>query len=89
MIHDSDARRADMLMVVLGRNASGIYRTRYAYPAEQPTNWRHKVWGNKVESLHDPRRFGITTPAINPGARASTVLQPQSSRPAPDPTATS
>lgn len=89
VIHDADAKRADMLMMVLGRNAGGIYRTRYAYPAEQPKSWRHKVWRNTVASLHDPRRFGITAPAISPGARASTVPQPPPSKPARDPTATS
>lgn len=40
-IHDADAKRADMLMVMLGRSASGIYRTRDAYPAEQPRSRRH------------------------------------------------
>lgn len=87
VIHDADAKRADMLMMVLGRSASGIYRTRYAYPADQPKSWRRKVWRNTVESLHDPRRFGITTSAINPGARASTEPRQPSSKPAHDPTA--
>lgn len=89
VIHDADAKHADMLMVVLGRSASGVYRTRYAYPAEQPRSWRHKVWRNAIESLHDPSRFGIAAPAISPGARASTVPRSPSSRPAHDPTAMS
>ena len=38
--------------------------------------WYHKVWRNKIESLHDPRRFGITTPAISPEARASIAPRP-------------
>ena len=43
VIQDADAKRADMLTMVLRRNASGIYRTRCAYPAEQPKSWRHWV----------------------------------------------
>ena len=35
VIHDSDAKRADMLMVVIGCSHEGIYRTRYAFP--EPT----------------------------------------------------
>jgi hypothetical protein len=89
VIQDAGAQRADKPMTVLGRNGSGIYRTRYAYPAEQPKSWRHKVRRNTVESLHDPRRFGVATPAINPGARASTEPRQPSSKPAHDPTATS
>lgn len=89
VVHDADAKRSDMLMVVLGRSASGVYRTRYAYPAEQPRSWRHKVWRNTIESLHDPSRFGIAAPAVSLGARASTVPQSPSSRPPHDPTAMS
>jgi hypothetical protein len=60
VIHDDDAKRPDMLMVVLGRTRAGIYRTRYAFPDQQPKSWRKKIWRNTEESLHDPRRFGIT-----------------------------
>jgi hypothetical protein len=63
VIHDDDAKRPDMLMVVLGRSKAGIYRTRYAFPDQQPKPWRRKVWRNTVESLHDPRRFGIALKA--------------------------
>lgn len=59
VIHDADAKRADMLMIVIGRDASGVYRTRYAFPWAQPRPWRRKVWRNTVECLHDPELFGI------------------------------
>ena len=61
-IHDDDAKRANVLMVVIGRSRVGVYRTRYAFPAGLPRSWRRKVWRNTLESLHDPRRFGIATP---------------------------
>ena len=48
VIHDSDAKRADMLMVVIGCSRDGIYRTRYAFPGEQPRSWRRKVWRNAL-----------------------------------------
>lgn len=64
VIHDSDAKRADMLMIVLGQNASGIYRTRYAFPWVQPRPWRRKIWRNTLEWLHDPARFGIAVPRL-------------------------
>jgi hypothetical protein len=59
VIHDADAKRPDMLMVVIGCSRAGVYRTRYLFPAEQPKNWRKKIWRNTIEPLHDPRRFGI------------------------------
>ena len=59
VIHDDDAKRADMLMVVIGVSRAGIYRTRYAFPAGQPRAWRRKVWRNTIVCLHDPARFGI------------------------------
>lgn len=59
VIHDADAKRPDMLMIVLGCSRAGVYRTRYAFPAKQPKSWRRKVWRNSIEALHDPRRFGI------------------------------
>lgn len=60
VIHDSDAKRADMLMIVIDQDASGVYRTRYAFPWAQPRSWRRKVWRNTGECLHDPARFGIS-----------------------------
>ena len=51
VIHDSDAKRTDMLMIVLGQDASGVFRTRYAYPWVQARPWRRKIWRNTVEWL--------------------------------------
>ena len=65
VIHDSDAKRADMLMIVLGQDATGAFRTRYAFPWAQPRPWRRKVWRNTIEWLHDPARFGISTPRLS------------------------
>ena len=42
VIHDADAKRADMLMIVLGQDATGAFRTRYAFPWAQPRPWRRK-----------------------------------------------
>lgn len=39
VIHDSDAKRADMLMIVVGQERSGVFRTRYAFPWAQPRPW--------------------------------------------------
>ena len=39
VVHDSDAKRADMLMVVIGRGSSGGFRTRYAFPFGLPRSW--------------------------------------------------
>lgn len=73
VIHDSDAKRADMVMVVIGCSRQGIYRTRYSFPEEHPCAGRRKVWRNRVESLHDPARFWIGIPrlAVNPAGTAS------------------
>ena len=65
VIHDSDAKRADMLMIVLGQDATGAFRTRYAFPWAQPRPWRRKIWRNTMEWLHDPARFGISTPRLS------------------------
>ena len=65
VIHDADAKRADMLMVVTGCSRDGIYQTRYAFPDAQPRSWRRKVWRNTLEPLHDPCRFGIAAPAVS------------------------
>lgn len=60
VIHDSDsdAKRADMLMIVLGQDATGVFRTRYAFPWAQPRPWRRKIWRNTVESLTSQRGLG-------------------------------
>lgn len=64
VIHDSDAKRADMLMIVLRQDATGAIRTRYAFPWAQPRPWRRKIWRNTMEWLHDPARFEITVPRL-------------------------
>jgi hypothetical protein len=64
VIHDSDAKRADMLMIVLGQDSTGVFRTRYAFPWAQPRPWRRKIWRNTVAWLHDPARFGINIPRL-------------------------
>lgn len=57
VIHDADAKRADMLMVVIGRTRDGLVKTRYLDIA-QPRN----LWVNDLRYLHDPARFGIAVP---------------------------
>ncbi|MCB4365446.1 hypothetical protein KIH07_17010 [Hydrogenophaga taeniospiralis] len=71
VIHDSDVKRADMLMIVLGQERSGVFRTRYAFPWAQPRPWRRKIWRNSIEWLHDPARFGITVARLAPTSRES------------------
>ena len=89
VIHDSDAKRADMLMVVISCSRQGVYRTRYAFPDEQPRAWRRKVWRNRVESLHDPARFGISTtcPTVIQAGTASAPRPSASAQPQSGPTA--
>lgn len=65
VIHDSDAKRADLLMIVLGQDAAGVFRTRYAFPWAQPRPWRRKIWRNTVGWLHDPARFGISVQRLS------------------------
>lgn len=72
VIHEEDAKRQDMLMVVLGQikrgpNAS-LYRTRYLNTAESDHRgpmheYRRSIWKNPIRKLHDPARFGISLPA--------------------------
>jgi hypothetical protein len=62
VVHDADAKRVDMLMVVTGCGRDGLYRTRYAFPDQQPHSWRRRVWRNALAALHDPGRFGIEVP---------------------------
>ena len=91
VIHDSDAKRADMLMIVIGCSRQCLYRTRYAFPDEQPRAWRRKVWRNTVESLHDPAIFGIGIPrlAVNQAGTASAPRPSASAQPQSGPTARS
>lgn len=80
-----------MLMVVIGCSRHGIYRTRDAFPQEQPRAWRRKVWRNRVESLHDPARFGISIPrlTVNPAGTASAPRPSASEQPQSGPIARS
>lgn len=68
VIHDSDAKRVDMLMIVIEQDRTGIFRTRYAFPWAQPRPWRRKIWRNSIEWLHDPARFGITVARLHPSS---------------------
>jgi hypothetical protein len=91
VIHDADAKRHDMLMIVVGRSKAGVYRTRCAFPAEQPRSWLHRLWRDTLTLPHDHRRFGIDTPR-GPLTRASSVSAPPPSAatpPQPDPSARS
>ena len=72
VIHEDDAKRQDMLMVVLGRikrgpNAS-LYRTRYLNTAASDHRgtmheYRRTVCKNPICKHHNPARFGISLPA--------------------------
>ena len=84
VVHDSDAKRTDMLMVVIGRSRARGFRTRYAFPFGLPRSWRRRVWLNTIEALHDPRRFGIELPGhavasfmTNPSITNPTTTLPQ------------
>lgn len=60
VIHDSDAKRLDMLMRVVGyEKKTGLCKTRYAFPDKQPKSWRRTIWKNDISALHDPSRFGM------------------------------
>lgn len=64
VVHDADAKTADMLMGVVGYNDEGLCRTYYLNPHHQ------KQWGpvrcsrllNRVMVLHSPDRFNIPLP---------------------------
>lgn len=62
VIHDADAKRADLLMRVTGYDrATGLVRTRYIRASHHNAPLRG-VWRNELRFLHDPRRFGIALP---------------------------
>lgn len=61
VIHDADAKRAEMLMVVTSYSRkTGLCITRYnnpdAFGGDFPGNATYK---NDIAALHDPARFGI------------------------------
>lgn len=72
VIHDADAKRPDMLMIVLGLDAYGDYQTIYLdvnralhtniAKGSRGLELRAKVWTNAGHFLHDPARFGIEVP---------------------------
>ncbi|MCA0314193.1 MAG: hypothetical protein LCH63_10195 [Candidatus Melainabacteria bacterium] len=64
VIHDSDAKRDNMLMVVIGRSDvfPTMLRTIYVdqdYHQDCMKRGRLKVWLNDKKYLHAPERFGI------------------------------
>lgn len=56
-IHDADAKRDDMLMVVIGFTRDRLVKTRYV-DLTKPRN----LWINEPRYLHDPARFGVVIP---------------------------
>jgi hypothetical protein len=59
VIHDADAKRADMLMEVVGYTKDGLARCRYADPETRKRFGRVTIYDNDPKYLHDPARFGI------------------------------
>jgi hypothetical protein len=62
VIHDADAKRATMLMVVLRYGRDGLVQTRYL-----DQRLPQHVYVNPVDALHDPARFGIALPQVEGG----------------------
>lgn len=64
VIHDADAKQAEMLMIVLGDSPDGRLCTKYAQANRMNGDLdrrRPQVWQNPPEVLHDPALFGIPT----------------------------
>lgn len=57
VLHDADAKRAEMLMLVVFVTRGGLVRTRYL-DYRQPRT----VYENRIAVLHDPARFGVAVP---------------------------
>lgn len=79
IIHDADAKKPYMLMIILKKRKNGMIGTRYIYPgliwnkhidvpySEMPVRMqRHygKMCWNGKEYLHDPSRFEIEVPKL-------------------------
>lgn len=67
VIHDADAKRADMLMRVEGYDREGLCLTRYIaerVDMRSPRSTPHSkgTWANPLAVLHDPARFGVAVP---------------------------
>lgn len=61
VIHDADAKRAEMLMEVLGYDReTGLCRTKYLHPGYYD-GMRKATMLNELRFLHDPAQFGIVT----------------------------
>lgn len=54
VLHDADAKRLDMLMIVIGYTRDGLCKTRYINPTRKRT-----VWKNELKYLHAPARFNL------------------------------
>lgn len=54
VIHDADAKRNDMLMIVVGFSNDGWYKTTYMSKLKP-----QKTYHNELKYLHDPKRFGL------------------------------
>lgn len=57
VIHDADAKRASMLMIVVKIQKNGLIQTKYLFPTGGQRI--QKIWKNGKEHLLDPKRFGI------------------------------
>ena len=55
VIHDADAKKSDMLMMVIGFTKDGLAKTQYVHRVKHAD----KVYKNELKYLHDPTRFGI------------------------------
>jgi len=58
VIHDSDAKTEYMLMLVVGYDKDGKCVTRYCSKNYHGSN-EETFWHNRIEVLHDPKKFGI------------------------------
>lgn len=54
VIHDADAKRVDMIMIVIGYTRDGLCKTRYIEDARS-----RKVWVNELKYLHAIDKFGL------------------------------
>lgn len=56
VIHDADQKSPYMLMMVVGYLKDGRCETRYLNPR---TTTMQRRYANRLDVLHDPKRFGI------------------------------
>jgi hypothetical protein len=75
VLHDADAKRADMLMRVIGWRNS-VWGETVATQYVTPGAGRGKaIFENDVKYLHDPRRFAISLPDAGPVAKVEPVRE--------------